>query len=729
MSRQYPIPITAGSKLLTQPTWSLENIGDANFSLKVNFRRSKDQEIRREGWAKFQPYTGQPLNPQYIFDGTYLLNRLIELVKPNGERIVVGAANGVIKYFSTSTFSWVTIGTGFTPGVRWQAVIVAGVLVLNDVVDLPVYYRVDDSAVTVMKELRLVGVASVGRIAEYNGFLFLGDVTEIKADQLDKWMNGYANYTSVGNSAKNANFNVAFVDFQKTYQVTTGAGTITATLPAATLSNFPFYVWITKVDAGAGKVVTSPLVADELISLVNINDSALLWWNGTTWVAKYFPGGVISGYNPYGAPPTDIVQEFPDEEAWSDFGDATNWAPLFTAVQPAASVTIYLPSPPDTWIAGQTRVAVINGGPNNGTLGGDSLHPDGILVTAIGAFDPAHDGVPITLEITTDATIGYPRVVNVTRWTDVSTLVGKQSLGNGSKIIAMGSLQGQLIAYQQDGYAFVTRFTGVATSPFTVREKYKGPNVPMFGDCLIAVNGDYHLYPAKGNRFYGFDGVTEPQIHAICDNARDIFFTGMLPTYSPFALDNPMTKEIWFSAPELGLVFAYDYEQGTASKIDSRVDAGCVTRQPGGTNDWFILGIQGNVYQYGLLNGVGFTWLRDGVAAVPRIASGLITMADAMNEKTLLSYTPVLSSPSPDIQFTVDLLGTYNPSVAPASFLGTPVALPDPAGSNFLTTMFQAIYLQDIITVTDVRDLECRLSARLFEYDKVIAGGVTRTSP
>lgn len=728
MSRPYPIPVSAGAKLLTQPTWSLENVGDANWSLKVNFRRSKDQELRREGWFKFQPSSGQPVNQQYIFDGSQLLVRLAELVRPNGDRVIVGASQTVIKKFDSSTFTWTTIGSGYSGGgLRWQVVTISGFLILNNTVDIPVYYQVQDAAVTTMKELREVGVARVGRIAEYNGFLLLGDVTEIKADQLDKWMNGYGNYTSIANVTKNANFNVLLADFQKTYVVTTGASTITATLPTTTLASFPFYVWLVKTDAGAGKVVTTPLVADELVSLVNQNDTALLWWDGTTWVAKVFPLGVIPATAPYGTPSADITQEFPDELSWSEFGLPASWAPLFTAVQPAASTTIYLPQSPDTWVAGQTRVAVINGGPNNGTLGGDSLHPDGILVTAIGAFDPAHDGVPITLEITTDATISYPRVVNVTRWTDVSTLVGKQSLGNGSRITAMGSMQGQLIVYQQDGFIFIVRYTGVATAPFTTREKYQGANVPIYGDCLIPVNGDYHLYPGKGGRFYGFDGVTEPLVHQICDNARDLFFSGLSPTDSCWAVDNPLTKEVWFCRP--GLVFAFDYEFGTVGKIDQQIDAACLARKPAGNDDWFVLGIQNHVYEYGLVNGVGLTWLRDGVVAVPQLQSGLITMNDQMNEKMVWNYTPVLSSPSPDIQFTVDLLGTYNPSIAPVSFLGSPVLLPDPSGANYLTTIFQSIYWQDSITVTDTRDLDCRLSSRLWQYETIDAGGVTRTVP
>ncbi len=653
--------------------------------------------------------------------------RLAELTRADGTKIIVAASRTLIKYFDVATAAWVQIGSGFSAqGKRWQALVINGVLVLNNTVDLLVYYKAGDAAVTPMYELRQVGVAYCGRIAEYNGFLHLLDVTEIDSTQLNTWMNGYGSYTVVTTTAKVANFAIAApTDNQTEFDVTTGAGNITATLPATpTLSTFPFYVWLKKADAGAGTVITSPVIADQRIVLTTINDKALIWWNGTAWAAKYFAGGVIPATLPYGTPPSDILNRYPDEVAWGTLGDATNWAPLLSTVQLVSSATVYLPFVPSTWVAGQTRVAVINAGPASGTLGGDSLHPDGILINSIGAFDPAHNGVPVVLEIATDVGLTYPRVVSMTRWGDTTTFVGKQKIGNGQQIVGGLDLQGQLIIYQT-GESWVSRYTAVATNPFQFRPKYKGKNLPLFGDCLVSVNGDYHLFPAQGNRFYGFDGVTEPEVHAVCDNARDAFFTGLDPTLEPFAIDNPLTKQIWFATP--AAIMAYDYEQGTVSTIDSPVAAAVTATKPGGSDTWFVLGIANKVYTYGLVNSVGVTWLRDGAAAVPQWKSGLLTFGTQQDEKTLLNYTPILSSPSQDLELSIDLLSTHNPSAVPVSLVSGGVALPDPVSANFIPTMFQALYFQEHGTVTDTRDLDVRLSTRIFEINVVGAGGVTRS--
>ena len=66
-----------------------------------------------------------------------------------------------------STYSWVTIGTGYSPfGQRWQAVTLNGYLILNNAVDLPCWYIYGDAAVTPMYQLREVVWRGVGRIAE-----------------------------------------------------------------------------------------------------------------------------------------------------------------------------------------------------------------------------------------------------------------------------------------------------------------------------------------------------------------------------------------------------------------------------------------------------------------------------------------------------------------------------------------------------------------------------------
>lgn len=726
MSKAYPVRVADGGRLVT--SLSLESIGESNWSRKLNMRRFFDQEIRVEGYVKF-------IGPgSYAFDGTESVLRLAELVKPNGDRVVVGASRTKLKAFIVNTLTWTDISGGLTfsgSGKRWQVETLNGYLILNNTVNLPVSYRVGDASVTPIYEMRQGGISCVERIKQYNGFLLLGNVVEIKEDQLQPWMNGYGNYTALGPTAKVANFNVVFAtDHQKQFDVTTGAGTITATLPSMVFSNQPFYIWLKKADNGAGTVITSPLISDEQITLSAINDKALIWWNGSAWAAKYFSAGTIPATDPYGVPPSDIVQRVPYEVMTGEFGEPTHWAPLFSAMMPAAATTIVLPFVPSTWVAGQTRVAVINGGPGGETLGGQSGYENGILITAIGAFSAALNGVQITLETTTDVDLTYPLVVQVTRWTDISTLVARYLLqDDGSAIMGMEVL-GQIVILYRTSCIYIGRFTGDATNPFVFTPRYPGDdslNLPIWGDAIANVNGQYHVYPGVGNRFYKFDGISWPTVHQTCDQAKELFYAGVVSTNEVFAVTNFATKQVWFCTPIL--TFCYDIEFETVSEMDAIVGAGCFCIHPGATERWFILSIGKNIFTYGLVTGASpiHTWFRDGVAPTAILKSGLISAGLMGDEKLLTNYTPVLASSSGNAALEIQIRGTYNPSGALTDLLIPVESLPTPAGENFFATYLQWIFFQDQITLVDTNDIDFRISQRVFEFDRVgDARGITR---
>jgi hypothetical protein len=721
VSRNIPIRIADGGNLVTQPAVSLENVSPADFTRLVNWRRSKDQLIRQEGWIKFEPLDG--IAGQYIFDGVEALLRLAEVVRPNGDRVIVGASRTKIKAFNPTTGVWDVIGSGFSAlGKRWQFSTINGYGIFNNQVDLPQAFRQEWTAVAPVYEMREVGIASVGRITEYNGFLFLGNIVEIQADQLDKWMNGYGTYVPGGTQAKAANFAVLLADDQDQFDVTTGAADVTATLPTGPVPPPTFWIWIKKVDAGVGRVLVTPGIVNQPVILEDINDIALIWSDGNAYHAKVFAGGVIPATDPYGPPPSDILNHFPYEVAWSEFGEPIRFAPRFSVYMTAASTTLELPFESEAFVANETYVAVIGGGANGGTLGGDSAHPNGILVTAVA-------GRNITLEMTTDVAISYPRTVQVTRFRDVSTLVGKSLLqGDGSAIIGMLALQNQIIIYRDTG-VYVGRFTGTVDKPFAFRPRAeKTSNVPINGDAIIPVNANFHVYPGKGGRFYAFDGQTEPEIFSLCDNARDLFFVGLDPLAETFAVDNPVTKQIWFCRP--GKTMCLDYENKKVSEMDAEISAACMAKRPDDTDDWFVLGIDTDVFTYGLVEGNTpiLTWLRNGVVAEPFMVGGLIHFGDQMNEKLITNYTPVLSSPSADVEMEVQLRSTHNPSAALTTLLNPVETLPSPVGDNFITLAYQAIYFQDEIRVTDTRDVDARISARFFEVELIKAAGITRST-
>lgn len=720
MARTFQIPIVAGGRLITNLSGNL--LSPSDYVTKQNWRRIRDVEARREGWLAYAPIAA--IANQGVYDAALTCTRIIELIRGDGTKAILGFSRSAVKLFSNTLGTWSTIGSGYSAsGKRWQVVMIDGTLVANNTIDLPFFWNIGDAAVTPMYELRQVGVASVGRIRENNSFLIIADITEIFAEVLPLFMRGWSTFTTDATQAKAANFSINnTTENMDLFNVTTGAGTITATLPAAPPTGF--YVKIAKVDAGAGSVVTSPVIAVSPVSLTNNGDLALVYWDATAeqWVAVEFPLGVVPADATYTAPPSYITQRIPWDLANSSYGEPTKWDPSFDVLMPAASTTITLPFASTVFVAGQTRVAVVNGGPLNGTLGGQEDSPNGILVTAV-------SGRTLTLETTTDVDLTYPRVVQVLRWIDVSSLVGRYSLqGDNSPIESLATLRDWLVITRETGI-WLGRYTGDPGAPFVFTPKYSGQNVPWWPDAIANIKGDYLLYPGVGNRMYAFDGVSPPQVHEVTDNAANLFFVGYDQDDEVFCVDNTITKEIWWCFSDKTVAFDYDTPGGTVSVLTQAFDAGAIVHKTGTTDHWFIQSITRFIYTNGLAYGVTpiATWLRDGVAVNSVVRFGLNSFGDQSSEKLLLNYCPILSSSSPDVDLEIQLYGTYNPSVTATALMSPAEALPSPAGDNFITLAYQTIYVADQITLTETTDIDARLSLRIWEVDHVGGKGVTRS--
>lgn len=707
----------------------MANVDAANYVEKTNMRRSEDQEIRREGYLKFAPLDGYA--NQHVFDAALTCYRIVELIRPNGDKVVIGLGRTVIKRFQVLSGTWDTIGSGYSAnGKRWQVETINGTLVLNNGVDLPVYYNYGDAAVTPLKELREVGVASVGRIKECNGFLIIADVTEVIDYQLDAWMRGYADFTVTLVVPEAATFAMAAGDSTHQFNVTTGATPRSAQFATGfgPTSTNTFYVWIKKVDVGIGDVTMDyGGLAGPAIDLININDTALIWWDviNKKYQGVYFAGGVIPATDPYGLIPSAIAitQRIPWQVSNSEYGDPTRWAPAFQVLKTSASASIVLPFPSSVFVKGVTRVAVINAGPLGGVLGGQEATPNGVLVTNV-------VGRTLTLQVSTDVDLAYPRLITVMRWTDVSSLVGRYLLqGDNSEITSLATLRDWLVVTRTTGI-YLGRYTGDPNAPFVFTPAYHGSNVPLWPDAIANVTGDYLLYPARGNRIFKYDATSWPQVHQVTDDAKSLFFTGYDQADEVFAADNEITKEIWFMFPDKTVAFDYATTGGTVSVIDQLFNAAAMVHRPLSTDFWFILSIGRFIYTYGLVFGIApiQTWLRDAVAVEATLLYGLWSAGDQGHEKLLRELTPIFASQSPDTAVEVEIGATHNPNVAVTQKLVPPEALPTPSGRNYVTCAIQAIYLQPRLTITDVRDRDCRLTEVILEAEIVGGyGGVTRS--
>ncbi len=598
---------------------SAENVGPANYLEKTNWRRMDDREVAREGAVLFRPNLivaqgSQALNAASAVTGMW------EAVRPNGQRSVVVATQTTLHRYAYATGTWDNIGSGFSnTGKRWQAVSLDGYLILNNGVDLPVSFRVEDNAVVQLKELREIGVAAAGTVAVFNGFLLFADITEILSAEL---------------------------------------------------------------------------------------------------------AGVMSGGSPYGVVASNKTQRVRYKIAWSDYNNPTNWAPLITGtIQSATKNKVTLAYPVSAFTT-STKVAVIGAAADGGTLGGDEANPDGITISSI-------SGAELTLAVSANASLTYPLTVQVTRFSDVSTFAGSAQIQDDSTAVTrMLPLNRGILAIYRESSIFHARYTGEVENPFVFTPAYNGRNVPFYPDAVQELTGDRHVYPTE-NSFYVYDGAGEPRLFAPLDDAKELFFTSLTAS-SVFAAHNPITKELWFCTNNG--VLAYDYVSDTASWIDEAYTSAGYVRKPDGTSStdpsdfWFLCARAGRVLRYGLtLAGVAtYTRIKDDDATATSytatLRGGLAAFGDEHNEKDLLSYAPVLSSPSADVDVTVTLYGTDQPANA-VDLLCT-VALTNPTVTAAVPTFFRNIYFRDSLSVA-VNGSGVQLSARRFTVRRVASDGVT----
>jgi hypothetical protein len=205
MIRQKPIIAKppGGGRLLS--AISAENATIYNYTIKRDFRRVLDREIRSEGLVEFCPksFTVDDVPSIVMPDTADPITLVVMLRHPNGRTaIIVGTAQKIWRYYGVEnplyfdagyydpdyydedSVAWKEIGSGFSAsGRRWECATTDGYLILNNAADLPVTYRLTDDAVIPIYELRELAVASVGTIFIQNSHLVCCDIRQIKEDK------------------------------------------------------------------------------------------------------------------------------------------------------------------------------------------------------------------------------------------------------------------------------------------------------------------------------------------------------------------------------------------------------------------------------------------------------------------------------------------------------------------------------------------------------------------
>lgn len=188
-------------------------ISPRDYVAKTNFRRLDDAEMRREGTLKFRPNLGLPQGSQAFEVGPEVVG-VWEAIRPNGDRAVVLLTPTTVYKFTNSTGLWTTVGGPFTSCNEWQVESLDGYLIFNNKVDLMFTYRVEDSTVTPIYEMRDIGIASVNTFTVYNGFLLVADITEIASTELTAWLNGLTPYgVPPSNICNRIRYKIAWSDY------------------------------------------------------------------------------------------------------------------------------------------------------------------------------------------------------------------------------------------------------------------------------------------------------------------------------------------------------------------------------------------------------------------------------------------------------------------------------------------------------------------------------------
>lgn len=688
-----PVTITPalGGKLMSDI--SADTVGLANYTVKRDFRRYLDREIRSEGYDYFWPNTSLPLGNQ-AFPNYPTTNQPITLIhqcrKPNGAlAVVVGTPTTLYRYFAldgggygtgsgtsacyyTTDYcndnpgTWITIGSGFSSSAsRWQAVDGNGITVFNNGVDLPVTYDVYDTAVKPIYELRESGIAAVGNIAVSNGYLLCSDVQQISSGPLTSLLSliPVAGVTASQTGAFVSNSNTAALS----------AGIIVSSVACFFGSSIGGTVYFANGQAALVTGYSSPtVVTTSLSGSIPATPFTFINAGNTDYTVvssgAVFTSGMIGQQIVFASGPVRVIKQFVD----STHVVVDNYLPVTSGAFSFNNPVSYLAYTNNSNISriqyryingmvfaprrwGSSTPGVMVAGSNILVLSYPMLSLNEIVgqqITVLGAgllggnltatldyIAPDNMTCVLNARASTTVTAGLVQAFDAT-----GANIGYTDLqDDGSAIVAMLDLKGSLVVYKETAI-FVGSYSGTTGAPFNFSNNsvYRGEKNLYHENTLQLVTNDgveFHVYAGQ-NDFYRFDLVyQEPVEIKVLTPCKNLFFDNVQPpqTTDPiscFAATNPLTKEVWFCVPEStssDAVVRYDYFNEQVSTSSAVYTAAAGVKKP-------VAGIQVGVVEdwfiMGLSNG---TVVRYGRTNNNPITSGSITGTQSGNTFTASS--------------------------------------------------------------------------------------------
>ena len=688
---------TDGGQLLSR--LSSGNVAPAQYTAKENLRRDLDVEHRREGWDYFYPTLERLIGEQPFPAGANEELTLVHLARrPNGSTaIIVGTpekiwryrgniepfyvadeggeryvANeesepppGLDTYWDEVWRAWELIGDGFATyaegACRWEVCNVNGWACFNNCVDPIFTYRIEDDHVEPIDELILQGVVRAKTIAEYYGFLFLGNITEltelavlvVTKTTAKVWQDGHINSldtTRVPNPPVTMHLTGNDLLTSQPFLKPEDVGRVIATpdskwlIPTLIVSpSHAFVNGITDDRVGYEEIwvgdteetyffvtdlrddislATSAYYAysDEDVFLPEWEGRQVSWPDGTTKrIAKFInarkvlmdddrpvKAGILSVENPdkVDAVATASSQTRPFRTIWSMPGLPRRWGLVANVTYTEGSdVLTFLQDMTGGFVAGQ-EILVSGAGPSGG-----------VLVTTIREIGPGQIRMRDTAFTSgTGTVVESEAAASATGFEDL--------IDDGSGILRMLKLEERLIIYK-DSTNFICTYTGNVQKPMTfILAPMPHGSTLHFRNTLVEVNGNLHIYAGR-NAFYSFDLTTRKPIPVDpIDLLQDLFFgrVTLEDTNNVFVCDNYITKEIFVVVPKPRVpeerVICFDYRYKTFSTSDMPLTAGATVIRPdavqevGETNHWFVFGnAHGTLLIYGLMRSTYDRWM------------------------------------------------------------------------------------------------------------------------
>lgn len=610
---------------------SSDSAGAGNYIRKLDWRRVLDRDNRAEGYEWYRPNPTYNKLIQAIPPGsTEPITLISECVLGNG-RIALIAGNSTTlwrywgleepdyydtegnpastyydtengqAYFSDGMEGWIQIGRGFNSNGlarRWEAVPVADYLCLNNGVDLPMTYNLQENQVYPIYELREQQIAAIGTIAAQDGILCCADIYQINDDSFLKLM---APITG----AVNASVNTAGL-------VSVIAGTLFPSVPSQTMTGLTIFfssgqqATVKSVDGSGNITVNSNgmAIASGPVTIENAAAYALFdcsqenYDNFQRYPWRFFPS-MPSLPRRFGAA---VPVSFTASPGYPDSGYGAMWG---TLLYPVKSIPELINS---NQAANHTQTSFV--------ISGIGLAGGNLTANIIWTFS----GITQTILLDQPAQTTQPAFSSVTEQGAFIEAADAQNSFAGvfedlqdddGAIIKMLTLRDQLVIYKETPVIFLTSYTGDLSTPFQF-QKVPIANASQslrYRNTLISGGGgyfgSYHLYAGESS-FYKFDLFNmTPTTLPLLEECESIFFRNAQDRENCFCAENPRTSEIFFcfgtSLDGSDNALCYDYKYESVRTTAMPLSAAARARNPADRTYWFVMGMEdGSVKRYGI---------------------------------------------------------------------------------------------------------------------------------